>query len=135
MKMEKEKAENPVYLRFFERIEIQTRSLYHSSNKFHFSNCEITMNAQTNTILTMLYSKANPKNVEGMKRFGIKSTNNVLGVSAKPLFALAKQIGTNQELALELWKTGIYDARLLSTLIADPKQNKKEYNECLGKGL
>jgi len=83
------------------------------------------LNSQTNIILTTLYSKANPKNVEGMKRFGIKSTNNVLGVSAKPLFALAKQIGTNQELALELWKTGIYDARLLSTLIADPKQIKR----------
>jgi 3-methyladenine DNA glycosylase AlkD len=83
------------------------------------------MNAQTNTVLTMLYFKANPKNVEVMKRFGIKSTGNVLGVSAKPLFALAKQIGTNQELALELWKTGIYDARLLSTIIADTKQIKK----------
>jgi 3-methyladenine DNA glycosylase AlkD len=83
------------------------------------------LNSQTNAILTELYSKANPKNVEGMKRFGIISTNNVLGVSAKPLFALAKQIGTNQELALELWKTGIYDARLLSILIADPKKIKK----------
>jgi len=83
------------------------------------------MNSQTNAILTELYSKANPKNVEEMKRFGIKSTNNVLGVSAKPLFAIAKQIGTNQEQALELWKTGIYDARLLSTLIADPKKIKK----------
>jgi 3-methyladenine DNA glycosylase AlkD len=83
------------------------------------------MNSQTNAILTELYSKANPKNVEEMKRFGIKSTNKVLGVSAKPLFAIAKQIGTNQEQALELWKTGIYDARLLSTLIADPKKIKK----------
>jgi len=83
------------------------------------------MNSQTNAILTELYSKANPKNVEEMKRFGIKSTNNMLGVSAKPLFAIAKNIGTNQELALELWKTGIYDARILSTLIADPKKIKK----------
>jgi 3-methyladenine DNA glycosylase AlkD len=83
------------------------------------------MNIQTKTVLAELYSKANPKNVEGMKRFGIKSTHNMLGVSAKPLFALAKQIGTNQTLALELWKTGIYDARVLSTLIADPKQIKK----------
>jgi 3-methyladenine DNA glycosylase AlkD len=83
------------------------------------------MNSQTNAILTELYSKANPKNVEEMKRFGIKSTNNVLGVSAKPLFAIAKQIGTNQEQALELWKTGIYDARILSTLIADPQKIKK----------
>ena len=38
---------------------------------------------------------------------------------------LAKTIGTNQELALELWQTGIYDARILGALIADPKQMKK----------
>ena len=83
------------------------------------------MNLQTKAILKELYSKANPKNVEGMKRYGIKSTKTILGVSAKPLFAIAKGIGTNQKLALELWETGIYDARLLSTLIADPKKIKK----------
>jgi 3-methyladenine DNA glycosylase AlkD len=60
-----------------------------------------------------------------MARYGITSTNNVLGISAKPLFALAKQIGTNQELALELWQTGIYEARLIAAFIADPKQMKK----------
>jgi len=45
--------------------------------------------------------------------------------SSKNLFSLAKSIGTNQELALELWQTGIYDARILGALIADPKQMRK----------
>lgn len=85
----------------------------------------MTLNSQTNSILTTLYSNANPKNVEGMARYGIKSPRHVLGVSSKLLFSLAKSIGTNQELALELWKTGIYDARILGALIADPKQMKK----------
>jgi 3-methyladenine DNA glycosylase AlkD len=83
------------------------------------------MNSQTNSILTALYSKANPKNVEGMARYGIKSPRNVLGISSKFLFSLAKSIGTNHKLALELWQTGIYDARILCALIADPKQMKK----------
>ena len=83
------------------------------------------MNSQTNSILTALYSKANPKNVEGMARYGIKSSRHMLGVSSKFLFSLAKSIGTNHELALELWQTGIYDARILGALIADPKQMKK----------
>ena len=83
------------------------------------------MNSQTNSILTTLYSNANPKNVEGMARFGIKSPRQVLGVSSKFLFSLAKSIGTNHELALELWQTGIYDARILGALIADPKQMRK----------
>ena len=60
-----------------------------------------------------------------MARYGIKSTGNVLGVSAKPLFALAQQIGTNHELALELWQTGVYEARLLAAFIADPKRMNK----------
>jgi 3-methyladenine DNA glycosylase AlkD len=83
------------------------------------------MDSQTNSILTALYSKANPKNVEGMARYGIKSTNNVLGLTAKDLFSLAKNIGTNQALALELWHSAIYEARLLAALIADPGQMKK----------
>ena len=83
------------------------------------------MDSQTNSILTALYSKANPKNVEGMARYGIKSTNNVLGLTSNDLFSLAKNIGTNQALALELWQSGIYEARILAALIADPKQLKK----------
>ena len=83
------------------------------------------MNAQANSILTILYSKANPKNVEGMARYGIKSTRRVLGVSSKVLFSIAKNIGTNHALALELWKTGVYEARILAALTADPERMKK----------
>ena len=83
------------------------------------------MNSQTNSILAALYSRANSKNVEGMARYGIKSPRNVLGVSSKFLFLLAKNIGTNQELALELWQTGVYEARLIAAFIADPKHLKK----------
>ena len=83
------------------------------------------MNSQTNAILTTLYSKANPKNVEGMARYGITSPKNVLGVSSKYLFSLAKNLGTNHALALELWQTGVYEARLIAAFIADPKQLKK----------
>lgn len=58
-------------------------------------------------------------------RYGIKSTNNVLGVPSKFLFSLAKNIDKDHALALELWQTGIYEARLLAAFIADPKQMKK----------
>jgi 3-methyladenine DNA glycosylase AlkD len=93
------------------------------------------MNSQTNSILTALYSHANPKNVEGMARYGITSRNNVLGVSAKPLFSLAKNIGKNHALALELWHTGIYEARILAALIADPSQMKKSIMNAWVKGF
>ncbi len=83
------------------------------------------MNSQTNTILTALYSKANPKNVEGMARFGIKSTGKVLGISTPFLRLLKKNIGKNHDLALNLWQTEILEARILAAFIADPKLMKK----------
>ena len=83
------------------------------------------MNSQTNAILTTLYSKANPKNVEGMARFGIKSTAKVLGISMPFLQSLKKSIGKNHDLALDLWQTDILEARILAAFIADPKLMKK----------
>ncbi len=83
------------------------------------------MNSQTNAILTMLYSKANPKNVEGMARYGIKSTGKALGISTPYLRSLKKSIGKNHDLALDLWQTGILEARILAAFIADPKLMKK----------
>jgi 3-methyladenine DNA glycosylase AlkD len=83
------------------------------------------LNSQTNTILTTLYSKANPKNVEGMARFGIKSTGKVLGISTPFLRLLKKSIGKNHDLALDLWQTEILEARILAAFISDPKLMKK----------
>jgi 3-methyladenine DNA glycosylase AlkD len=83
------------------------------------------LNSKTNTILTTLYSKANPKNVEGMARFGIKSTGKVLGISTPFLRLLKKSIGKNHDLALDLWQTEILEARILAAFISDPKLMKK----------
>jgi 3-methyladenine DNA glycosylase AlkD len=42
------------------------------------------------------------------------------GVAWAHLRALAKRLAPDQELAVQLWGTGNYDARLLAALIADP---------------
>ncbi len=60
----------------------------------------------------------NAKNVEGMARFGI-STNNTLGVSIYDLRPIAKQIGKSHALALQLWGSGIHEARILASYIDD----------------
>jgi len=59
------------------------------------------------------------RNVEGMARFGIRALK-VFGVSKPKLDLLAKKIGTNHELALALWATGIHDAKILAGMIDDP---------------
>jgi len=56
-----------------------------------------------------------------MARFGITG-KNVLGISVADLRELAKRIGRNHALALEIWDSGIFDARILAVFLADPKQ-------------
>jgi 3-methyladenine DNA glycosylase AlkD len=56
--------------------------------------------------------------VEGMARFGIHA-KKVFGVSKPKLDELARKIGKNHELGMELWKTGIHDARILGVLISE----------------
>ena len=58
-------------------------------------------------------------NVEGMARFGIRS-DDIFGVSKPVMDQIARKIGKNHELGLELWQTGNHDARLLGMLISNP---------------
>jgi 3-methyladenine DNA glycosylase AlkD len=60
-----------------------------------------------------------PDNVAGMARFGIRS-RKALGVPTPTLRAMAKRIRRNHTLAQELWQTGILEARVIASLIADP---------------
>jgi len=62
---------------------------------------------------------ARPGAVEGMARYGIRSAR-VLGVPMPDLRRTARTIGRDHGLALALWATGIHDARVLATLVADP---------------
>ncbi len=62
-----------------------------------------------------------PENVQGMARYGINSNNN-LGISIYHLRPLAKEIGKNHTLAVQLWDSKIHDARLLAVFIDDPNK-------------
>ncbi len=79
----------------------------------------------TGEILKKLESLGSPENVAGMARYGIV-TKKAFGVSAPNLKQLAKEIKKETKdrhaLALELWKTGIHDARAVAYLIDDPNQ-------------
>jgi 3-methyladenine DNA glycosylase AlkD len=80
------------------------------------------------TIIAELKSMANPANVEGMARFGIKS-DNTLGISMPALRAMSKPHRKNHDLALELWGSGFHEARILASLVDDPKQVTTEQME------
>lgn len=59
-------------------------------------------------------------NTAGMRSFGIGLTR---------LRKLAKRIGRNRELALELWQTDVYDARIIALLVDDPAQITRDQAE------
>ncbi|OGS42352.1 MAG: DNA alkylation repair protein [Euryarchaeota archaeon RBG_16_62_10] len=72
------------------------------------------------SIMDELKGMANPRNVEGMARFGI-NPQNTLGVSVTDLRRMAKRIGKDHSLAQELWSSGIHEARILASLVDDPE--------------
>jgi 3-methyladenine DNA glycosylase AlkD len=75
--------------------------------------------ADVASVLAALHAKASPKVRDGMARFAIPS-DHALGVAVSDIRKLGKTIGFDHELARELWKTGVYEARMLVSFVADP---------------
>ncbi len=59
-----------------------------------------------------------PEHLEGMVQYGI-SANNTLGVSIPNIRSLARGRRDHQ-LALDLWATGIHEARILAAFVDNP---------------
>jgi len=72
-------------------------------------------------VIARLKTYQNPTNVEGMGRFGINPANT-LGVSIPTLRTIAKEMGTNHQLAQQLWGSGIHEARILASMTDDPEK-------------
>ena len=58
---------------------------------------------------------------DGMARYAIPS-GHALGVAMRDIKALGKMLGHNHELAVALWDTGVYEARILTSFVGDPAQ-------------
>ncbi len=64
---------------------------------------------------------ADRKNLENYDRFGINKPEKAFGIKIPYIKKLAQEIGKDQELALQLWKEDCHEAKILASLIADPK--------------
>ena len=73
-------------------------------------------------LIAHLYSLRNDANVVGQAQFGIASKAERLGIAMPVLRELARSHRRNHALALELWASGIHDARVLATLVENPNQ-------------
>jgi 3-methyladenine DNA glycosylase AlkD len=78
------------------------------------------MDATVTEIIDLLKEKTDMRYLAGMLRFGIDN-EKALGVRIPEVRQLAKLIKKDHELALQLWDTRIHEARILASLIADPK--------------
>jgi len=76
---------------------------------------------QYQEIIQKLRSMSNPEAIIGMARYGI-NTKKCLGISIYRLRELVKEIDSNHELALQLWDSGLHDARLLACFIDIPSE-------------
>lgn len=69
-------------------------------------------------VLANLESLATPKIRDEMgKRYGIHTADRTLGIAVGTLQKVAKEIGKNHELALALWETRCYEARMLAVFV------------------
>ncbi len=75
-----------------------------------------------------LRKRGSPKAREGMSRFGIQ-TGKAFGVSIPQIRVLAKKIGTNHELAQQLWVSEIHETRILASMVDDPARVSEEQME------
>jgi 3-methyladenine DNA glycosylase AlkD len=69
--------------------------------------------------LKELQALGEQRNIDGMARFGIHA-NLVYGVAKPKMDVLARRTGKDHKLALELWATGVHDARILAGMIDEP---------------
>lgn len=59
--------------------------------------------------------------VAGMARYGI-ATKAAFGVSVSDLRAIARRLGRDHGLALELWDSGFHEARILASMVDLPEE-------------
>jgi len=90
--------------------------------------------ASVKDVLDKLQSKTKPKQLKGMAKYGM-TVEQRLGVSVPDMRNLAKEIGRDHKLALDLWRTGIAEARILAAMVGDPAKLTEEQMEDWVKGI
>jgi 3-methyladenine DNA glycosylase AlkD len=90
--------------------------------------------ASVKDVLRKLQSMAQPNQLEGMAKYGM-AVEQRLGVSVPDMRKLAKEIGKDHKLALDLWSTGIAEARIVAAMVGDPDKLTEEQMEDWVKGI
>lgn len=100
------------------------------SLRFHFDDRDDLMTLSKTQVMALLKEHQDERGIEHWKKRGVKDSGlKSFGIGLTKLRKLAKQIGRDHQLALQLWKSDYYDAKILGLLIDDPKQVTREQAE------
>jgi 3-methyladenine DNA glycosylase AlkD len=91
------------------------------------------MSHATTDVMSELESLGTEQNRKVYARHGV--TGPAFGISLGNLGKVRKSIGTDHDLARELWATGNHDARVLATMIGDPRAASKTELDAWAKDL
>jgi 3-methyladenine DNA glycosylase AlkD len=86
------------------------------------------MRSATRGVVAELRAAADPSRLVGMSRVGI-NVDRALGVSIPTLRKLGRGHGSDHTLALDLWLTGVHEARILASMVDDPAQVTRKQME------
>ena len=84
--------------------------------------------ATAEEVLKKLKTFARPDQLDGMARYGI-TVDNRLGAAVPVMRKIAKETGKDHHLAINLWKTGILDAKIVASMIDIPQEVTEQQME------
>lgn len=85
-------------------------------------------------VIQLLASEKNERGIANWEKM-YEGPMTSFGIGLTQLKKIAKQVGKNHDLALELWDENIYDCRIMATLIDEPKKVSREQVEAQVKDL
>ena len=82
-------------------------------------------------VLQLLEANKNERGIQNWQRMGEANTCGLksYGIGLTQQRKLAKTIGRDHDLALALWDTDVYDAKVMALLVDDPGQITREQAE------
>lgn len=81
-------------------------------------------------VLALLKDNRNERGIAHWEKLAPKTGNlQSFGIGLTQLRKLAKQIGRDHQLALQLWNTDIYDAKILGLLVDEPQMITRQQAE------
>ena len=83
-----------------------------------------------NQVIALLKANQNERGMAHWKKLGPRAGKlKGFGIGLTQLRKLAKQVGRDHELAQQLWKSDIYDAKVVGLLIDEPKKLTRQQVE------